>query len=225
MRATGSAASAASSAAAASSAEGSSAAASSADAAPAGSTGCAAPTADGVRRRLSRGAEPVVRLRLSGDTTTGAATPVLIRRDDVADVHRIHAGLFGQDQRQPVSNMDEVHPPLKPGLPRCSAFQNCGAGLPEDGLAQAHALGRPLQVFHGVQEQGRDACIPTFPTHELVVVHFGENVVVAEPLCVFVELLAPADQHWLERCLRVQHRFRVREGSGPLAGQGLRIAL
>ena len=66
----------------------SSAAASSADAAPAASTGCAAPTADGVRRWFSRGAEPVVRLLLTTVTTKDAATPVLILCDDVADVHR-----------------------------------------------------------------------------------------------------------------------------------------
>ena len=80
--------SAAAAASAASSAAASSAAASSADAAPAASTGCAAPTADGVRRWFSRGAEPVVRLLLTTVTTKDAATPVLILCDDVADVHR-----------------------------------------------------------------------------------------------------------------------------------------
>ena len=60
----------------------------SADAAPAASTGCAAPAAVRTRRRLSRGAEPVVILLLTAAATKDAATPVLILRDDVADVHR-----------------------------------------------------------------------------------------------------------------------------------------
>ena len=139
----------------------------------------------------------------------------------MADVHRVHAGLIGHEQGQPVAEVDEVHPLLQSGCSgRGDRFYG-GAGVAEEGLAQPHSLGGAGVVLRRVEEQGGDGRIPTFPTDQLIVVHLREDMVVAEPLGVLVELLAPPDEHRLEGGVPVEHGALVREQIGPAVGEGL----
>ena len=139
----------------------------------------------------------------------------------MADVHRVRATFFGHEQGQPIAQVDEVHPPLQPGRSCSGHLFHGGACVSEEVLAEMHALRGPGMILRCVEEQSADGRISTFPPDQLVVVHLREDVVIAEALGVFVELLAPADEHRLKGGVSVEHGGLVGEQISPMAGEGL----
>ena len=85
------------------------------------------------------------------------------------------------------------------------ASSTAAPALAKISLHRAHPFGGAGVVLFGVQEEGRKVFVSTLPAHQLVVVHFWKNVVVAEPLGVFIELLAPADENGLQGGIAIEH--------------------
>ena len=86
---------------------------------------------------------------------------------------------------------------LRAGAPIAWDFHTAAPALAKISLHSAcvrRCAGGPLRCAG----KGRQCFVSAFPAHKLVVVHFWKNVVVAEPLGIFIELLAPPDEHGLQ---------------------------
>ena len=101
---------------------------------------------------------------------------------------------------QPIAEVHQVHPTTAGGwLPiSLHGFHHSSTGLrrrsPCTGACARPCAGGPLLCAGTTAAM---LSVSAFPPHELVVVHLGKDVVVAQPLGVFIELLAPPDQHGL----------------------------